>query len=261
MCVEALGVNRKNIYRFLRMPAKDQALKAQIEDLHRQHPAYGHRRVALHLGINHKRAQRMMAKYGLSPPRRRAKRYVTVSTPHHIYHNQMAELNTITEPHQVWCSDLSRIEYHRTVWYLATIEDVATRQIIAHQVGKHHNSRLVLSLLQQAFKTGAHPRLFHSDQGTEFMAQRCTDYLEQRGIQISVSDVASPWQNGYQESFFGRFKEEFGDPNRFESVGALIEAIYHQIHYYNHKRIHTALKMPPATYANQLVSDSCFHKR
>ncbi len=139
------------------------------------------------------------------------------------------------------------------MWYLATIEDVATRHIIAHHVGKYHNSQLVLSLLQQAFMTGAQPMIFHSDQGTEFLAQRCTDYLEQRGIQISVNDVASPWQNGYCESFFGRFKEEFGDPNRFESIGALIEAIYHHIHYYNHHRIHTALKMPPAVFAAHIT--------
>ena len=201
-----------------------------------------------------------MAKFNLRPPRRRTKRYKTVSTPHHTYHNQIAELDAITQPHQVWCSDLSRIEYQKTVWYLATIEDVATRQIIARKIGKHHNSQLVLSLLQQAFRAGVQPEIFHSDQGTEFMAQRCTDDLEQRGIQISVSDVASPWQNGYCESFFGRFKEEFGDPNRFEVPGAFIEAIYHHIHYYNHERIHTALKMPPAAYAAQVFSDTCLHK-
>ena len=62
VCAEALGINRKNIYRELQLPAKDEALKQEIEELHHHHPAYGHRRVALHLGINHKRAQRVMAK-------------------------------------------------------------------------------------------------------------------------------------------------------------------------------------------------------
>lgn len=75
-----------------------------------------------------------------------------------------------------------------------------------------------------------------------------------------MSDVASPWQNGYCESFFGRFKEEFGDMNRFASIGELIEALYHHIHYYNHERIHTALKMPPAVYAAQTFSDACLHE-
>lgn len=242
------------------MPTKDEALKQEIEELHHEHPAYGHRRVALHLGINHKRSQRVMAKYHLRPPRRRVKRYSTVSTPHHSYHNLIAKFDDITQAHQVWCSDLTRIVYQGTIWYLATIEDIATRQVLARQIGKHHDSKLVMAVLKQAMKTGQKPTIFHSDQGTEFMAQCCTDFLEQRDVLVSVSDVASPWQNAFQESFFGRFKQEFGDVDRFESVGMLIEAIYHHIHYYNHKRIHTALKMPPAVYALKTFSDNCLQK-
>ena len=109
VCAEALGIRRKNIYRQVQQPAKDQALKQAIEAVHHQHPAYGHRRVAIHLGLNHKRTQRVMAKFNLRPPRRWVKRSSTVSTPHHIYHNLLTEL-TVTCPHQVWCSDLSRLE-------------------------------------------------------------------------------------------------------------------------------------------------------
>ena len=252
---EALGVNRKNIYRKRKQPLKDLALKEEIEGVHREHPAYGHRRIALHLGINHKRAQRVMAMYNLRPPRRRVKHYSTVSTSHHTYRN-LAKAMSITQPHQVWGSDLSRLVYRGTIWYLATIEDLATRQIVAARVGKRHDSHLVLSLLQQAFATGCTPAIFHSDQGTEFMAQRCITYLEDREVKISVSDVASPWQNGHIESFYGRFKQEFGDFSRFDTVGLMIEAIYRHIHYYNHRRIHTALKMPPARYASHTFSDT-----
>lgn len=259
MCAAALGIKRKNIYRRLKQPAKDQALKQQIEAVHREHPAYGHRRVALHLGINHKRAQRVMAQFKLRPPRRRVSHYSTVSTPHHTYHNLLKEI-TITQPHQVWYSDLSRLVYRGTLWYLATIEDRATRQVIAARIGKRHDSHLVLATVKQALSTGHTPTLFHSDQGTEFMAQRCTDYLEQRGVQVSVSDTASPWQNGYIESFFGRFKQEFGDIHRFETAGEMLAAVYQHIHYYNHRRIHTALRMPPAVFSAQSVLDTGLHK-
>ena len=122
VCAEALGINRKNIYRERKQSVKDRALKQQIEAVHRQHPAYGHRRIAMHLGINHKRAQRVMAKFNLRPPRRRVKRYITVSTPHHTYRNLLNNL-TITHPHQVWCSDLSRIVYRGTIWYLVSGND------------------------------------------------------------------------------------------------------------------------------------------
>lgn len=259
MCAAVLGINRKNIYRSLQQPARDQALKQQIEAVHREHPAYGHRRVAMHLGINHKRAQRVMAKFNLRPPRRRLPRYSTVSSPHHTYSNLLKDM-TVSTPHQVWCSDLSRLVYRGSFWYLATVEDRATRQILAARLGKRHDSQLVLATLRQAVAVGRTPAIFHSDQGTEFMAQCCTDYLEQRGVRISVSDVASPWQNGYVEAFFGRFKHELGDLDRFETPGEMIEAVYQHIHYYNHQRIHTALRLPPAIYAAQTFSDTCLHK-
>jgi transposase InsO family protein len=258
VCAAALGINHKNIYRPLKQPTKDQALKQQIEAVHRDHPAYGHRRVALHLGINHKRAQRVMAQFNLRPPRRGIPHYSTVSTPHHTYGNLLKSM-TVTQAHQVWCSDLSRLVYRGTVWYLATIEDLATRQVVAARIGKRHDSHLVLATLKQALSTGHTPAIFHSDQGTEFMAQACTDYLEQHGVRISVSDVASPWQNGYVESFFGRFKQELGDINRFETAGELLAAVYQHIHYYNHRRIHTALRMPPAVFAAQAVADNGPH--
>ena len=52
-------------------------------------------------------------------------------------------------------------------------------------------------------------------------------------------------------AFYSNFKLELGRLSRFQTLGELTEAIYLQIHYYNHKRIHTALKMPPSTYAKQ----------
>lgn len=200
-----------------------------------------------------------MAQFNLRPPRRRIPSYSTVSTPHHTYRNLLKDV-TVTTPHQVWCSDLSRLVYRGIIWYIATIEDRATRQILVARLGKRHNSQLVLATLRQALAVGRTPTIFHSDQGTEFMAQCCTDYLEQRGVRISVSDVASPWQNGYVQSFFGRFKQELGDLDRFETAGEMIEAVYRHIHYYNHRRIHTALRMPPAVYAAQIFSDTCLHK-
>lgn len=260
MVAEALQINRKNIYRKLKMPVKDERLKQEIEDVHRQHPAYGHYRVALELCINHKRAQRVMAKYNLRPPRRRTKSYCTRSTPHHSYTNLLKDQLPVIQANQVWCSDLSRLVYRGTIWYLATIEDVATRQVIAKQLGKRHDSHLVMLTLKQAFSTGQKPQIFHSDQGTEFMAKRCTDYLEQEGVKISVSDTAAPWQNGYIESFYGRLKHEIGDLDRFDTSGEMIEAVYWHIHYYNHHRIHTVLKMPPAVYALKFYSDNCLHK-
>lgn len=214
--------------------------------------------MADHLGVNHKRTQRVMSQFNLRPPRRTTRRYTcTHSPPANPYQNLLKDLDDITTPNHVWCSDLTRFVYRGAVWYLATIEDIATRQIIAHRLGKRHNSQLVFDTLQDAFAMGITPTIFHSDQGNEFMAQQCTQYLELHAVRVSVSDVGSPWQNPHQESFFGRFKAEFGDVNRFESTGQFLEAIHHHIYYYNHRRIHTSLRMPPAVFASKFVPEFC----
>ena len=263
VCAEALGVSRKNIYRSNKQPIKDQELVSLINDAHVHHPAYGQYRMALELHVNHKRTERVMKLFGIKAPRRKNHHFCTVSTYVHNYTNLIKEITEIKfVPHLIWTGDVSYFKFQGEFWYLAVIEDVATRQILAARVGKHHDANLILSALKQAILTTGHsPVYFHSDQGTEFMAETVTNFLESKGVKVSVSAKASPWQNGWNESFFGRFKAEFGDINRFETVGELIEEIYSQIRYYNFDRIHRSLKMPPAKFASVNFPEYCLHKR
>jgi len=256
--IPLLGVSRQSLYYSPKQPAKDKILADTIKEAHINNPAYGHRRMAMHLNINHKRTERVMRLNNLKPPRGRHRTYsCTVSTSSHNYTNLIREItNEQLTPHLIWACDTSYFKHQGSFWYLVTIEDLATRQIISSWVGRYHNAALVLSAIRQAIQSTGHtPTYFHTDQGTEFMAGAVTTYLELQGVKVSASDKASPWQNGYKESFFGRFKEEFGDINRFETPGQLIEEIYSQIHYYNYDRIHTSLKMPPATYARKFLEN------
>jgi putative transposase len=232
-------------------------VKDEIEKAHKKHPSYGHRRLGWHLKINGKRIRRIMKKYGIKVPRRKTKNnFCTESIKHRKYPNLIKDLQ-ITYENQLWCSDTSEFKFHGNKWYIVTIIDIFTRKVLGVAIGKYHDSDLVLKAIEIAILTNkTAPDIFHSDQGTEFMARACTDFLENLGTKISASDKASPWQNGYQESFFGKFKDEIGDINRFEIMGELIEEIYHQLYYYNNERIHTALKMPPAVYAKLFVKNS-----
>lgn len=95
------------------------------------------------------------------------------------------------------------------------------------------------------------PEILHSDQGSEYKNKIYTTFAENLGIRLSMSKKASPWENGYQESFYSQFKVDLGDQNRFKTLGELAVAIYLQIYYYNNQRIHTKLKMPPALFAER----------
>lgn len=234
------------------MERKDQQVRTAIERLHLVHPAYGHKRVALALGIGKNKARRIMSKYGLKPPRRKGKKFfLTKSVSFHHYTNLIRGL-TPAKPGQIFVSDLTYLPFQGKNIYLATVEDIFTREILSAEISNQHDSHLALLVIKKALgKTS--PQIFHCDQGSEFMAETVTSFLEQRGIKISVSDKASPWQNGYKESFFGRFKEENGDLSRFEALGELVEEIYSYVNYYNNLRIHTKLRMPPARFKQKFL--------
>jgi len=95
-----------------------------------------------------------------------------------------------------------------------------------------HSAELVVRALKMAlFGADQASAWFHTDQGSEYRSYALTKVLGQHGIQASHSPKSSPWRNGSQESFFGRFKVEFGDPERFSSLSELMEAIYCYIGY------------------------------
>jgi len=81
---------------------------------------------------------------------------------------------------------------------------------MAVQVGKYHNSQLILTTIKQALmKAGTAPKYFIPIKERNLWHDCVLNILEELGTHISASDKGCPWQNGFQESFFGRFKEEF----------------------------------------------------
>jgi transposase InsO family protein len=234
------------------MEEKDEKVKNEINDAHLIHPAYGHKRLSMHLGYGKNRILRVMKRFGIKPPRRKIKgKWITVSTNNHNYTNLIKDM-VPARPSQIFVSDLTYMKYQNKQYYLATVEDIFTREIVSVGVSDKHDSALAFSVIEKAVSK-AKPEFFHSDQGTEFMAQIVTSFLEENKIKVSVSDKGSPWQNGYKESFFDKFKVEIGDIDRFEALGELIEEIYSYIHYHNNLRIHTKLKMPPALFKQKFL--------
>ena len=124
-----------------------------------------------------------------------------------------------------------------------------------------HGVELVLQAFLNAATVRDAPEIIHSDQGSEYRSSAYTNTVSSLGAQISMSSKSSPWQNGYQESFYSQFKLDLGDPNRFESLGELVGAVQYQIYHYNHRRIHSALKIPPSVFIQRhLQRSNLLHK-
>lgn len=260
-----MQINHKNIYFEGVKDASDQKVKTAIEDIFIVHPAYGHRRLALELEINNKKVLRIMHKYHLKAPRLwYQKTFTTQFDPKQAiqYSNELKNIDLTTlKIGEVWSTDLTYLKFEEKFIYLSIIQDIVSKEVVGFNLSLHHDSELVLKTIKEAaLKTGRFPRIFHSDRGRENLAQIVTDYLEANGVQISVSDPGSPWQNGWSESFFSRFKGESGNLNRFETLGELIEYIFGYLNYYNKSRIHTKIKMSPYQFTLQ-NSESGLEKR
>ena len=127
--------------------------------------------------------------------------------------------------------------------------DIWTREVIGLSVSTSHSVWLILEALLMALWQRPPPLICHSDQGSEYKSGIYTGLEKSFGLKPSMSRKASPWENGYQESFYSQFKIDLGDPGRFEEMGELIAEIYQTIHHYNTERIHTSLKMSPQKFA------------
>lgn len=245
-----LGVSRGSLYYQPKLPVKDDELRQRIEEVMCEHPGYGYRRVATVLGINHKRAQRVMAKFGLKPARRAkkpTKRGDQGRAP--AAHPDILGRLCPIAPDVVWVSDFTFLSYRGTFLHLATVLDAFTGEPLGFNIARRHDATFVRVAIARAVeRTGRFPNWFHSDQGSEYASATVQDWLTSHGVSISMSPKSSRWRNGAQESFFGRFKVEFGDPARFDSEIDLLEALYAHLAYFRDVRIKNKLGMAPSEF-------------
>lgn len=251
---EELGVSRSSLYYQPKLPAKDEVLRERIELVWAEFPEYGHRRLALALGVNKKRIQRVMRMFNLKPRRRKRK---SPFKPEDVGNLPTEFPNLIKRlcplgPNVIWAADFTYIPWRGRWLYLATVLDLFSREIAGWHLLTVHTVALVKGALLDALRRqGVRPIYFHSDQGREYEARECTTLLDSLGTQISMSQKGSPWENGYQESFYSHFKHELGDSNRFQTLGELTAHIHYLIHRYNTKRIHITLRMPPQVFVKR----------
>jgi putative transposase len=248
-----LGISRSALYYRHRRPAIDEEVKNQIEAVLSDNPAYGHKRIALELKLNKKRILRVMRKYQIKPYKRRAKglRKKKDEGRKPKFENLVEKFCPI-RPDVVWAGDFTFIRFGARFIYLATVIDIFTREIVGWSISRFHNKEMIMGAIKHALSRHNQPQYTHSDQGSEYCSKEYASLMARLGVKISMSRKASPWENPFQESFYSHFKVELGQTSRFESLGELVEEIHRVLNYYNKRRIHSELKMPPEIYREKL---------
>lgn len=232
------------------MPEKDQAFSVNIIEVLKENPCYGTERMAIELKSSKQRVQRIKKKFNIYPIRskRRPKKKRDIAKESVPCPNLVKDL-VVTAPRKVYASDFTYIKFQGKFLYLATIIDLFTREIVGWQLSNRHTANTVkLALVDALQRTKSSPEIIHSDQGSEYRSKEYQTFLRANEIKASMSKKSSPWQNGFQESYYCGFKEDLGDTRLYKNTGELTEAIHRTINYYNKSRIHTALKMSPGQF-------------
>ena len=220
--VQVLGRARSSVRYQAKIRAGEEALVRAIHRLARRHPRFGYKRVHALLKregwrVNAKRVRRLWIGLGLRRPRRRKK-------PRKSWGQPGSSANScVHRPAQgkndVWTCDVIFDRTCQGGWLKClSLVDEYTRECLALVMAKSVTGVLVRRVLRRVFARRGTPQRLRSDNGSEFLNQALRDWLPRRGIEAIPVAPASPWQNGFIESFHSRLRDEFLNCREFESV-------------------------------------------
>ena len=220
------------------MANKDGPVTTRMRDLAGQYPRYGYRRIriflareGLHMSVD--RAHRLWRLAGLQIPRRRPRRRIATKRPRFL---------PATSRNQVWAYDFvfDTCANGQQLKCL-TIIDEWTREALAIDVAGSIRSARVIDVLSRLVSVHGAPRYLRSDNGPEFVSTAVLRWLVDAGIHSVHIAPGKPWQNGTDESFNGRLRDECLNAEWFRSRPEAVVIIETWRCHYNDVRPHSSL--------------------
>jgi putative transposase len=235
---ELLDVARSALtYRSVR-DERDASPLAAMRRLAAQYPRYGYRRIRIFLRreghvMSRHRAHRLWRLAGLQLPRRRPRRRVATSRPRPL---------PATQANHVWAYDFmfDRCANGQQLKCLTVIDEF-TRECLAIDVAGSIRSTRVIEILSRLISERGAPRYLRSDNGPEFVSKAILEWLDAEQIETALIDPGKPWQNGADESFNGRFRDECLNLEWFRSRREAKVVIETWRQHYNAVRPHSSL--------------------
>ncbi|SFG36730.1 Transposase InsO and inactivated derivatives [Halobacillus alkaliphilus] len=154
------------------------------------------------------------------------------------------------QPNQKWVTDITEFKLFGEKLYLSPVLDLFNGEIITYTIGSRPTYSLVDNMLDQAFER-LHPSdelVMHSDQGWHYQMAPYRKKLKDHQVTQSMSRKGNCHDNAVMENFFGIMKSEFLYLREFESVAHFKQELEEYVHYYNHKRIKSKLRISPISY-------------
>ena len=224
-----------------------QALSARLVELAHVRRRFGYRRLHDLLrpefpNVNHKKIYRLYDEAQLKVrKRRKAKRPV----------GERQVLLAACAPNDIWSMDFvsDALANARRIKCLTVVDDF-TRESVDIAVDHGIGGTYVVRLLDQAACFRGYPRAVRTDNGPEFTSRVFIAWTQQHGVEHLLIEPGCPTQNGYIESFNGKFRDECLNEHWFTSLAQAREVIAEWRRDYNEVRPHSSCgRIPPSHFA------------
>ena len=243
---QSRGLQRKEAKR----PDDEEQLTSDIIRLAKQYGRYGYKRITALLRVegwtvNHKRVERIWRQEALKVPQKQKKKGRL-----YLHDGSCIRLRPCW-PNHVWAYDFVADQLKDgTKIRTLTVIDEYTRECLSLRTGYSLKADDVMDVLTDLFITRGIPDHIRSDNGSEFTAKSIQSWLPKLGIKTLYIEPGSPWENGYNESFNGRLRDECLNGETFHTLKEAQVILEQWRHHYNHIRPHTSLGYkPPAPQA------------
>ena len=211
--------------------------------------------------MNIKKIRRLMKKYNLFCPIRRANPYRRMAKAlktNNVADNILNREFKLHGPRMVLLTDITYIAYNNTRCYLSVILDAFTKEALSYVLSASLEVDFVLEtvniLIENHGISLSSETLVHSDQGCHYTSYSFIQILKDKQLRQSMSRKGNCWDNAPQESYFGHMKDELNLDTCF-TFSDVCKEIKDYIEYYNNYRYQWNLsKMTPVQYRNHLVS-------
>jgi len=202
--------------------------------------------------VNVKRVHRLWRRLGLQRPLRRKKPRNQGSFPGSSANSCVAR--PATRANDVWCWDFlfGRTEDGRSLKWLTLVDEFTRECLVLRAARAMTGAEAVRELAKVVGRRGV-PAMIRSDNGPEFIGEAIRVWLTFQGVETLYIAPASPWENGFAESFHSRLRDEFLNRETFETVGEACVKAAEWRREYNTRRPHSSLDYAtPAEFASRV---------
>jgi putative transposase len=241
-----VGLSRTTFSHEPKPDPQNKAIQARMVELAHERRRFGYRRLHVLLrreGVlaNHKRVHRLYRLAGLAVRRRRRRERVAL---------ERQPLLLPSGPNEVWSMDfvMDRLEDGRRLKALTVVDDFTKEAVeiaLDHGMGSHY----VVRVLEQVVRFRGKPAAIRTDQGPEFTAGALDQWAYRNGITLKLIQPGKPMQNGYIESFNGKFRDECLNEHWFSTLAEARAIVATWRRDYNENRPHSSIGyLTPAEY-------------